>query len=325
MAEVSGATNEGIAALTESLANHGTPDAILLPVVLARGYCPGAGAGQALELAYTPDRHRESSGAAPSEGSRDFRPYSRQRHVDTLGGNNEKGSIMTRNLRSRQLVAGIASLALIGGMTSVSLALSSGTAGAVACGIPSIASCSATATLSITAGNLTFVTPASLAWSSLLNGAAQSVVDTRPADQVATINDASGTQAGWRISISATTFTNAAYTTNNTLPDTGTLSYNGSTSSATSANPPAIACVVVNTCVLPIPSVTPTFPLLVPTSPTGSVATISGDASVGTGVGNIQSGGSASGAPISWWLNVPGTALAGSYSSVMTATISTGP
>ena len=171
----------------------------------------------------------------------------------------------------------------------------------------------------------TFTTPASLAWTSLLNGVAQSVVDTRPGDQVATVDDASGTQAGWRTSITATTFTNSAFTTNNTLPDIGTFSLTGSLTSPTSPTEPSFSCVVVGQCTLPVPGGAITFPLQIPTSPTGTVTTVIGDAIPGTGVGNIQFGGSTAAAPLGWWLNVPGTALAGSYVSNLTATVSTGP
>ena len=134
---------------------------------------------------------------------------------------------MRNILRSRNMVVAGASFALIAGMTGASIALSSGPAGATACGTPNISTCTATGTLTVTPGNLTFTTPASLAWTSLLNGLGQSVVDTRPGDQVATVDDASGTQAGWRVSVTATTFTNSAFATNNTLPDIGTFSVNG--------------------------------------------------------------------------------------------------
>ncbi len=232
---------------------------------------------------------------------------------------------MRNILRSRNMVVAGASFALIAGMTGASIALSSGPAGATACGTPNISTCTATGTLTVTPGNLTFTTPASLAWTSLLNGLGQSVVDTRPGDQVATVDDASGTQAGWRVSVTATTFTNSAYTTNNTLPDVGTFSVTGSVTSPTSPTIPTISCVVLNTCTLPVPSGAVTYPLQIPTSPTGAVTTILGDAIPGTGVGNVQLGGSTSAAPLGWWLNVPGTALAGSYVSNLTATISSGP
>jgi hypothetical protein len=232
---------------------------------------------------------------------------------------------MTKSLLSRKLVAAVAPLALIGGMTGASIALSSGPAGAVSCGTSNISTCTATGTLSVTPGNLTFTTPATLAWTSLLNGATQTVVDTRPGDQVATVNDASGTQAGWRVSITATTFTNSAYATGNTLPDSGTFSMTGSVTSPTSPTQPTISCVVINTCIQPVPGGAITWPLQIPTSPTGTLTTVVGDAIPGTGVGNIQLGGSTSAAPLGWWLNIPGTALAGSYVSNLTATISSGP
>ena len=232
---------------------------------------------------------------------------------------------MRDNLHFRFMMAIGASLLLIAGMTGASLALASDPAGAAACGTPNISTCTATGTLTVTSGNLTSTTPASLAWTSLLSGVTQSVVDTRPGDQVVTVDDATGTQAGWRTSLTATTFTNSAFTTNNTLPDVGTFSLTGSVTSATSPTIPTIGCVVPNTCVLPVPSGAIIYPLAITTSPTGTVTTITGDAIAGSGVGNIQFGGSTSAAPLGLWLNVPGTALAGSYVSNLTATVSSGP
>jgi hypothetical protein len=213
----------------------------------------------------------------------------------------------------------------MGGMTGASMALLSSPAGAAACGTPNISTCTGTGTLSVTPGNLTFTVPATLAWTSLLTGAVQTAVDTRPGDQVASVDDASGTQAGWRVSVTATTFTNSAYASNNTLPDSGTFSLTGSVTSPTSSTQPTISCVVVNTCTIPVPGGAITWPLQIPTSPTGTVATVVGDAIPGTGVGNVQLGGSTSADPLGWWLNIPGTALSGSYVSNLTATISSGP
>jgi len=48
--------------------------------------------------------------------------------------------------------------------------------------------------LTVTPGNLTFTTPASLAWTSLLNGLGPKCGRHEAGDQVATVDDASGTK-----------------------------------------------------------------------------------------------------------------------------------
>ena len=203
------------------------------------------------------------------------------------------------------------------------MVLSAGEASAAPCGTPLAApgTCTATGTLSVNAGNLTLTTPTSLTWGSLLNGLPQTVVDNKPADQVATINDASGTGDGWNVTLTASTFTNGT----STLPDTGTLSFNGSTSSASSPATPTVACVVASACTLPVPSGAAVYPLAITTAPGGGPTTLLGDATAGSGIGNIQIGGSTAANPIGWWVNVPATALAGNYVSNLTASIAVGP
>jgi len=160
---------------------------------------------------------------------------------------------MRNILRSRNMVVAGASFALIAGMTGASIALSSGPAGATACGTPNISTCTATGTLTVTPGNLTFTTPASLAWTSLLNGLGQSVVDTRPGDQVATVDDASGTQAGWRVSGDRNHVHQQRLHHEQHLARCRTFSVTGSVTSPTSPTIPTISCVVLNTCTLPRP------------------------------------------------------------------------
>jgi len=75
------------------------------------------------------------------------------------------------------------------------------------------------------------------------------VVDLRPADQQFTVNDGTGSGAGWNIMVSATTFTNGA----NTLSNSGTFIANGSLTSPTAINAPTATC--VTSCTLPTNSV----------------------------------------------------------------------
>ncbi len=230
---------------------------------------------------------------------------------------------MKRRSIVRNLARLLAPAILIAGVAGTSFVVSADTAGAVACGTPVSAgiTCTGTGTLHVNASSLTLITPASLSWSSLLNGTPQTVVDTNTADQQATVEDSTGSGGGWKITVAATTFTNGAAT----LPNVGTLSMNGSVSSSSSTSIPSFACVVVSTCVLPVPEGAITYPLLITTAPTSPTPVEVGDATVGTGLGQILIGGSSAPNPIAWWVNVPATALAGNYVSTFSATVVSGP
>ncbi|HEY1621832.1 MAG TPA: hypothetical protein VGG25_29705, partial [Streptosporangiaceae bacterium] len=88
--------------------------------------------------------------------------------------------------------------------------LLAGPASAGPCGGAVVAgtSCSMTGTVTLGGGSLTLTSPSSLSWTGTLTGLDQSLVDTTAADQQYTVNDATGTGAGWHVTISATTFTN---------------------------------------------------------------------------------------------------------------------
>src|SRR5713226_6191769 len=125
---------------------------------------------------------------------------------------------------------------LAGGLTAGSVALLSGTASAAGCGtaVPAGSNCTMTGTVTLTGGALTLTSPSSLSWAATLNGNNQSLVDTTAGDQQYTVNDATGTGAGWHVTTSATTFTNGSHS----FPDTGTFVTNGSTSSITDTTAP---------------------------------------------------------------------------------------
>src|SRR5215469_1872978 len=110
---------------------------------------------------------------------------------------------------TRRVVQVLAALTFI---TAGSATLASGTAFAGACGGAVVAgtSCTMTGTVTLTAGSLTLTSPTSLTWTSTLNGLDQSLVDTVAGDQQYTVNDASGSGAGWHVTASATTFTNGS-------------------------------------------------------------------------------------------------------------------
>ena len=165
-------------------------------------------------------------------------------------------------------------------------------------------------------GTLTLASPGSLAWATQENGLNQSSVAGEPADQTLTVNDSSGTETGWNVTVSATTFSSGSHT----LPDTDGLEFNGSTSALTGAAPSA-AC--VGSCVLPVD--TTTYPVAIDTAASSPDAFTIYDASAGTGTGVIALGGPSTMHPIGWWIQVPASAYAGSYTSTITLTLVSGP
>ena len=165
-------------------------------------------------------------------------------------------------------------------------------------------------------GTLTLASPSSLAWAAEQNGTNQSSVNEVPADQKLTVNDSTGTGSGWDVTVSATTFSSGSHT----LPDTGRLEFNGSTSSLTGAAPSA-AC--VGSCVLPVD--TTTYPVAIDTAASSPDAFTLYDASAGTGTGVVALGGPSATHPIGWWIQVPASAYAGSYTSTLTLTLVSGP
>jgi hypothetical protein len=223
---------------------------------------------------------------------------------------------MRRTLRVSGLAALAASILAFG-----SLAAGSPAALAAGCGSPVVVgtSCTLTGTLTLGGGSLSLTSPSSLTWAGTLTGSALSVVDTVAADQQLTVLDATGTGSGWHISTSATTFT----TGSKTLGNTGTLVFTGSTSSITATTGPTGACVVVLTCTLP--SDTTTYPVAITTAASAPPASTIYDTGSGTGVGAVLIGGSAAANPAGWWLNIPATTSAGTYTSTITMQIISGP
>ncbi len=181
-------------------------------------------------------------------------------------------------------------------------------------------SCSSTGTLTLTGGSLSITAPSSLAWSATLSGLNLNLVDSTPADQGYIVDDATGSGAGWRVTLAATTFTNVA---GHTLSDTGTFSMNGSVTSSTATTAPSTACVSVGDCSLP--TNTTGYPVAVTTAASSPTPVTVYDTSANTGMGSVQIGGSGSSNPVGWWLNVPPTAYSGSYTSTLTFSIVSGP
>ncbi|MGH3258147.1 MAG: hypothetical protein ACRDOU_22610 [Streptosporangiaceae bacterium] len=208
---------------------------------------------------------------------------------------------------------------LTGGLAPALIALTPGAASAGACGtsVPAGTTCSMTGTLSLTGGALTLTSPSSVNWSETLTGLDQSVVDTTALDQQYTVNDATGSGAGWHVAMSATTFTNGSHT----LANTGTLSTDGSTTSITGTTAPTATCTA--TCSLPTD--TTTYPVAITTAATSPTPVLIYDTSASTGLGQIVIGGSAQTNPVGWWLQVPASVYSGSYTSTVTLEVISGP
>jgi hypothetical protein len=164
---------------------------------------------------------------------------------------------------------------------------------------------------------LTLTSPISLSWTVTSNGSNQAVFDHVSADQQFTVNDASGSGAGWNVSISATTLTSGTHT----LPNIGTLVFTGSLISPTAVTAPTATC--VTTCTLPTD--TTTYPVAITTAASAPPNTKVYDTAAGTGLGAVTLGSSTATSPVGWWVNVPANAYAGTYTTTVTMTVSSGP
>ncbi|MHB1988017.1 MAG: WxL domain-containing protein [Acidimicrobiales bacterium] len=180
-------------------------------------------------------------------------------------------------------------------------------------GPPATASCTDTGTITVTGSTLTLTAPGSLAWAATLNGTNQSVVDINSGDQSFTVDDNTGSGSGWNVSVSATTFTNGTHT----LSDTGTLSMNGSTSSATASTAPTASCVNSGACLVPTDNTT--YPVAITTAASTPTASKVYSSAASSGMGDVSIG------SVGWWVQLPGSAYAGSYTSTVTFNITSGP
>lgn len=208
---------------------------------------------------------------------------------------------------------------LTGGLTPVLIALTPSSASATSCGTPIAAgsSCTLTGTLTLTAGTLTLTSPSSLAWSTSLTGLDQSLVDT---SGQFTVNDATGSGAGWHVTVSATTFTNGSHT----LPNTGTLVVTGSGSSISATTAPAATCGSGATCTLPTDSTT--YPVAITTAASSPTPSVIYDTAANSGLGQVVIG--ASSPPVGWWLNLLANVYygtAGVYTSTVTMAVVSAP
>jgi WxL domain surface cell wall-binding len=211
--------------------------------------------------------------------------------------------------------------AALGGACAVSLwgltaaaVFGAGAANAATCvtGTP----CTITGTATVGAGTLSLTAPGSLTWTATLTGAAQDVVDTTPADQSLTVNDARGSGAGWTVTVDATTFTSGT----NTLADATTFFANGDPTSPTATTAPDGVCTTAGDCTLPSGD-TAVYPLAIPTATTPTPVTLY-TAAATSGLGSVLIG---SADHIGWWLSLPGNVAAGTYTSTIDMNVATGP
>lgn len=195
---------------------------------------------------------------------------------------------------------------------------SGGPAGATPCGSPVVAgsSCGLTGSLGLTAGPLNLTAPSALSWSGVLNGTDQYFDDPNGSDQAFGITNATANGAGWNVTVSATQFSTGG-SSPATLANTGTLSANGSLTSATDTSAPAVTCNNGNTCTLPTNSTS--YPVAITTAASSPAAVKVFDAAASTGLGQMTV------SNIGWWVAVPASSLAGTYTSTITFEVNSGP
>lgn len=159
----------------------------------------------------------------------------------------------------------------------------------------------ATATQQVSAGSLAFIgsTPGDVTFPAVtLNGNDR----TNPATQSFNVSDARGSEAGWSISATSTTFTSGS----DTLP----------TDATTITSFTAPACDGGSTCTPASNATTPPYAL--PAGAPAPTATKMFNATVGSGMGNQSF-------TANWQLSIPSATVAGTYTSTWTFTLGTTP
>ncbi len=223
------------------------------------------------------------------------------------------------HMARRRLARRLGACVLLAGGIGAPVLVAAGTAGAAACGTATVAgtACTLTGTLGFTAGALNLTSPSALAWAATGSGFDQQLVDPTTAHQSYLVNDATGSGAGWHVTVSATTFTTGSVT----LANAGTFSTTGSSTSISAVTAPTAACSSGSTCTLPTD--TTTYPVAITTAASSPTAVTIYDTSAATGLGSITIGVGAN--PSGWWVSVPSKTLAGTYTSTVTLEIITAP
>jgi hypothetical protein len=178
--------------------------------------------------------------------------------------------------------------------------------GAISLSGPVSSAGAAVASEQVNAGALSFIsgTPGDIAFPPVsLNGSDQIASQTQGFD----VSDATGSNSGWAITATSTTFTAAG---------THTLSNTATTIQA----PPTRACDGSSTCTLATNAIS--YPYVIPAAPVAPVATKMFNAAVSTGMGNQT-------VTPTWNLSIPSTTWAGGsaqpYTSTWTFTLVSGP
>jgi WxL domain surface cell wall-binding len=210
-------------------------------------------------------------------------------------------------------------LVLLTAGIGVPVLLTAAPAQAVACGSAEAAgtTCMLTGTTTVTAGSLNLTSPGALSWSMTESGLDQQLVDSTVAHQSFTNDDATGSGAGWHITVSATQFTTGTYT----LPNAGTFLLTGSTSSNSATTAPTAACSSGATCLAPTDSTT--YPVAITTAASSPDSFTIYDTAANTGMGSMTIGVGAD--PVGWWVTVLAKQQAGTYTSTVTLEVISAP
>jgi hypothetical protein len=162
----------------------------------------------------------------------------------------------------------------------------------------SMAVSAATATVTVSAGSLAFVSaPGNVTFPVTLNGVDQAPTQTQPID----VGDATGSGTGWNITATSTTFT------------TGTKNLSTTATTATGAT---VACDTSVTCTTATNTIT--YPYALPAATSAPVATKLFNGAANTGMGNQT-------VTPTWKVLVPANTSAGSYTSTWTISLVSGP
>ena len=152
----------------------------------------------------------------------------------------------------------------------------------------------------ITAGTLAFVSaPPNVNFSATLNGLNQTVTATQGLD----VSDATGSNAGWNLTATSTTFATGGGPTLATI-------------STTVQSGPTRACDSGSSCTLATNSVS--YPYTLPAGASAPTATKVFNAAANTGEGNQT-------VTVTWSLAVPAATVPGTYTSTWTISLASGP
>jgi YVTN family beta-propeller protein len=173
-----------------------------------------------------------------------------------------------------------------------------------------LVSCAISGGAAVSGGSLSIAAPAALSWSASLTGVTQSVDEPAALDPI----DATGSGAGWQVLVTSTSFTSTSPTA--TLPPSA-LTINGD-SSPGGNDPPTASCAVGSTCTTAVSAGSVAYPLTVPAGASAPAAVGLYAANSGTGLGAVD-------LASDWWLTIPASATAATYTSTISLAIASGP